>query len=364
MKRVLVVDWLDKFGGAERVIANLQRIFGFQHTYTLVNIMKKNDLTKVYAQSLHSIHTTYLQVFGAFFRFFFFLFHRTIAHIRIDDTAQTIISSSHAVAKGVSKASSQQLHISYFQARNFKYIWEDAPLYFGKWLPLIKPLIHKLQKIDREHAQKPDFIIANSYFVKDWIWEKYQRTSHVIYPPVDLDQFPLQEKKSEYYVAVGRIVAYKRFDLIVEAFSKLDKKLIILGDGPELNSLKKKATSNIQFTGFVDADTVYKYISQAKAFIHIGIEDFGIAPIEAQSCGTPVIAYQAGGILETVCENKTGLFFEKQQADSLITAIERFESQKWNPREIHLHAQKFSTQRFEEELLNFVNTCEQEFFQN
>src|SRR5690606_38965666 len=130
LKRVLVVDWLDKFGGAERVIANLQRIFGFQHTYTLVNIMKKNDLTKVYAQSLHSIHTTYLQVFGAFFRFFFFLFHRTIAHIRIDDTAQTIISSSHAVAKGVSKASSQQLHISYFQARNFKYIWEDAPLYF------------------------------------------------------------------------------------------------------------------------------------------------------------------------------------------------------------------------------------------
>ena len=362
MKRVLVVDWLDKFGGAERVIASLEKTFGFTQIYGLTNVMKPSDLNKITQGKSILITTTFLQLFGRFFRLFFFTFHYFISKIKIDSSAKTIISSSHAVAKGVSKSSKNQLHISYFQARNFKYIWDDAPLYFGKFLFLVKPLINYLQKLDFKQAQKPDFIISNSKFVQQWVKEKYNRDSIVIYPPVALDDFPLETQKENYYVAVGRIVAYKRFDLIVEAFKNSDKKLIVLGDGPELSKLKENATENIEFKGFVDSSTVRKNISRAKAFIHIGVEDFGIAPIEAQSCGTPVIAFKAGGILETVLDGSTGLFFEKQTKESLLNAIESFEKSNWDTTTIHLHAQTFSEERFSNEMQNFVHNCEKDYF--
>lgn len=362
LKRVLVVDWLDKFGGAERVIAKLEQVFGFGKIYALTNVMKLSDLNKIANGRKIEIETTFLQVFGNVFRMLFFTFHYFITKIKIEKTAQTIISSSHAVAKGVLKSHEEQLHISYFQARNFKYIWDDAPLYFGKLLFLVKPLINYLQKVDFKQAQKPDYIISNSKFVQQWVKEKYKRDSVVIYPPVALDDFPLECEKEDYYVAVGRIVAYKRFDLIVKAFKNSNKKLIVLGDGAELEKLKSIATSNIQFTGFVDSSTVQRYISKAKAFIHIGVEDFGIAPIEAQSCGTPVIAFKAGGILETVLDGKTGLFFEKQTEDSLLTAIESFELKKWDPIQIHKHAQSFSENRFVDEINAYVSNCENVFF--
>lgn len=362
MKRVLVVDWLDKFGGAERVIAKLEQLYGFSEIYTLTNIMKKSDLYNITQEKPVVVQSTILQYSKKFFRLFFFTFHYFISKIKIDSSTKTIISSSHAVAKGISKSSENQLHISYFQARNFKYIWDDAPLYFGKFLFLVKPLINYLQKIDFKQAQKPDFIISNSKFVQLWVKEKYNRNSIVIYPPVALEYFPLETKKENYYVAVGRIVAYKRFDLIVEAFKNSDKKLIILGDGPELSKLKQNATENIEFKGFVDSSAVRKYISKAKAFIHIGVEDFGIAPIEAQSCGTPVIAFKAGGILETVLDGKTGMFFEKQTKESLLDAIEVFEKSNWDPTTIHLHAQTFSEERFSNEILNYVHKCEKDYF--
>lgn len=362
MKRVLVVDWLDKFGGAERVIAKLEKVFNFGSIYALTNVMKSNDLNKVTNGKKIRIETTFLQVFGIFFRAFFFTFHFFITKIKIEKTAQTIISSSHAVAKGISKSQDKQLHISYFQARNFKYIWDDASLYFGKFLFLVKPLINHLQKVDFKQAQKPDYIISNSKFVQQWVKEKYKRNSVVIYPPVALNDFPLECDKDDYYVAVGRIVAYKRFDLIVKAFKNSDKKLIVLGDGAELENLKSMASSNIQFTGFVDSSTVQKYISKAKAFIHIGVEDFGIAPIEAQSCGTPVIAFKAGGILETVLDGKTGLFFDEQTEEALLAAIESFEMKQWDPIQIHEHAQLFSEDRFADEINDYVSKCENEFF--
>lgn len=362
LKRILAVDWLDKFGGAERVIANLEKTFGFTQIYSLTNVMKPRDLNKITGGKPMVITTTFLQVFREFFRLFFFTFHYFISKIKIDPSAKTIISSSHAVAKGVSKASENQLHISYFQARNFKYIWDDAPLYFGKFLFLVKPLIKYLQKIDVKQAQKPDFIISNSKFVKQWVKEKYNRDSIVIYPPVALEDFPLKIQKEDYYVAVGRIVAYKRFDLIVDAFKKSNKRLIVLGDGPELNKLIQNATENIEFKGFVDSSTVQHYISSAKAFIHIGVEDFGIAPIEAQSCGTPVIAFKAGGILETVLDGKTGLFFEEQTKESLLKAIQTFELKTWDSKAIHLHAQTFSESRFSNEINNFVCQCEKDYF--
>lgn len=356
MKKALVVDWLDKYGGAERVLASLQNAFDFDEAYSLVNVMKENDLEKIFSKK-QKINTTFLQKAQKHFRLLFFLFHYFASRIKMDADVRLIVSSSHAVAKGVKKSSANQLHVSYFQARNFKYIWDETDLYFGKIKVLFNPLISLLRKIDVKQAQQPDYIIANSKFVQNWIQKTYHRESVVIYPPVDLSQFTLHAHKEDYLVAVGRIVAYKRFDLIIDAFNALGSKLIVVGDGDQLHKLKKKAKSNIQFTGFLDSSDVNRIISKAKAFVHIGIEDFGIAPIEAQACGTPVIAYNVGGISETVIDSKTGILFDKQTKESLIAAIDEFEKISFDFDEIRNHALFFSKERFESEIKTYVSKC-------
>ncbi len=354
MKKALVVDWLDKYGGAERVLTSLQNVFQFNETHALVDIMKKNDLKKIFPDN-YSIKTTLLQKFGRYFRAFFFTFHYFTSKIKVDKDIDLIISSSHAVAKGVKKSSVNQLHISYFQARNFKYIWDEVDLYFGKATFILKPIINLLRKIDVRQAQRPDFIISNSKFVQNWVKQTYNRDSVVIYPPVSLEHFTFCDAKEDYYVAIGRIVPYKRFDLVVEAFNMSTKKLIIIGDGDQLSKLKSIAKPNIQFTGYLDSAEVNKILSKAKAFIHIGLEDFGIAPIEAQACGTPVIAYKAGGVLETVINGKTGILFNEQTTASLITAIHEFETKTFNLSEIRNHAFTFSRERFEAEMKAYVS---------
>ena len=355
MKKALVVDWLDKYGGAERVLTSLQNVFQFNETHALVNIMKENDLKKIFPENYH-VKTTLLQKAGNYFRLFFFVFQYFTSKIKVDKDIDLIISSSHAVAKAVKKSSDHQLHISYFQARNFKYIWDEVDLYFGKAAFLLKPLIDLLRKIDIRQAQRPDFIISNSKFVQNWVKKTYNRDSVVIYPPVSLEHFTFCDTKEDYYIAIGRIVPYKRFDLVVETFNQLGKKLIVIGDGDQLSKLKDIAKLNIQFTGYLDSAEVNKILSKAKAFIHIGLEDFGIAPIEAQACGTPVIAYKAGGVLETVINGKTGILFNEQTTASLIAAIHEFENKTFNLAEIRNHAFTFSKERFENEMKSYVSS--------
>ena len=355
MKKVLVVDWLDKYGGAERVISSLCKTFDFKKCYTLINIMKENDLDKTFPNGRIPIKETWIKSFGKRFRILLPIFSFLIRRLKIDNDAKVIISSSHAIAKGIRKSNKKQIHFSYFQARNLKYIWDDYKLYFGKFWVLAYPLILILRKLDIRDSKQPDYIISNSNFVKDWVKKTYKRDSVVIYPPVDLSKFLLEENKEDYYVAVGRLEPYKRFDIIVKAFNKTDKKLIIVGDGSVIKDLKSIANSNIKFVGFLESNEVYKYISKAKAFIHAGIEDFGIAPIEAQSCGTPVIAYGYGGVLETIIENKTGIFFFKENEDSLLEAITSFEKLNFNFNEIHQNAKRFNINSFESNMNNYIN---------
>lgn len=317
--------------------------------------MKNEDLNKIFTNDIE-IHQTALKIFGNKFRYFFFTFHHFINKIQIDKDAKLIISSSHSIAKGVRKSHQSQLHISYFQARNFNYIWEDVDLFFGKFKYMFFPLIYLLRKIDVKQSKNPDVIIANSFFVKDWVKKRYNRESIVIYPPVDLSKFNLVENKEDYYVAVGRIVTVKRFDIVVDAFNENGKKLIIIGNGKDYEKVKKRAKSNIVFTGFLDSDRVREYVGKAKGFIQIGVEGFGIAPIEAQSCGTPVIAYNEGGVKETVINKKTGLFFDAQDKKSLLNAISEFEKITFNYSEIHEHAQKFSKERFDTEFKTTIDT--------
>jgi len=206
-----------------------------------------------------------------------------------------------------------------------------------------------------------DHFIANSQFIARRIKKVYGRKADVIYPAVDVERFALQTNKQDYYMTASRMVPYKRMDLIVEAFSHMPtKKLVVIGDGPEMNKIKSKATSNIEILGYQPNDVMQKYMSEAKAFVFAAEEDFGITPVEAQACGTPVIAYGKGGALETIIsiekENPTGLFFYKQDVESLVEAISKFELSRdlILPENCRANALKFSVERFREEIKHYV----------
>ncbi len=362
VKKILIIDWFDKYGGAERVISSLQSVLDFDKTYCLINNMTNKDLYKIYGRKSNPIiHQTVLRFSKRKFRFFFIFFHTLIDKITVDKSTEIIISSSHSVAKGIRKTNKSQLHISYFQARNFKYIWDDKKLYFGKMYIFLTPIIKFLQNKDVKQAQRPDHIITNSFFVQNWVKKTYKRDSTVIYPPVDVAKFKLEKDKKDYFITVGRLEPYKRFDLIVEAFNILGNKLIVVGNGSKLQSLRKIAKKNISFTGFLEADEVYKLIKEAKGFIHSGIEDFGIAPVEAQACGTPVIGLGKGGLTETIVNNETGVLFREQNVNSIIEAIYQFEKLSFDYEKIREHSLKFSKERFEKEIENFVKTKYNDF---
>lgn len=355
MKSLLVVDWLDKYAGSERVISSLHEQFKFQECYTLVNIMDPKDLKKTFGKKIPKITTTKLQYFGKKFRYFLFLFPFFIKSVPLKDDVDLIISSSHAVAKSIKKDGT--LHISYFQARNLKYIWEEQDLYFTGFKKIAKLFIPYLQNFDRASSKNPDYIIANSKFVQEWIQKIYGRDSTVIYPPVDVEDFELCEDKEEYYITVGRLEPYKRFDIIVEAFRDLkDKKLFVIGDGSQKDHLQKIATPNVTFTGFLDKQEIISYLAQAKGFLFAGVEDFGIALVEAQACGTPIICYAKGGAEETVIDMYTGVHFKQQEKNSLVEGLKKFEDNRslFKPRLIREHALKFSKDRFLQEIQDFV----------
>jgi len=355
MKKVIVVDWLDAYGGTERIIRLIDQVFDFDACYTLVDVMSEKDREKIFNGKSIPIIQTPLKIFGKKFRIMFPLFDYFFGKLKVDSQVELIISISHAVAKGIKKSNSNQIHISFFTARNKKYIRNDhSTIYFGKFHFLLSPLFACLRRIDLKKKQNPDYIATLSFFVKDWITKTYQRDSDVIYPPVDLSNFRLETQKEEYYVTVGRLEPYKRFDIIVKAFNENGKKLIVVGNGSQQKRLKRIAKKNILFTDFLESEEVFAYISKAKAFIHAGIEDFGITFIEAQACGTPIIAYQAGGVLETVIQNKTGVFFEKPTAESLNEAIVNFEKITFDYIQIRNHALQFSEEKFKREFKEFV----------
>jgi len=355
MKKILVADWLDKYGGAERVLSILNKCYDFDKCYTLLNIMSDFDQAKVFHNKKIEIIESSLKIFKSKFRFFFFLFPFFISRFKIENEKSLIISSSFSVAKGFRKTANQ-IHICYYQARNQRYIWDDENIYFKNWQKLIlSPLLFLLKKIDISQSKRPDFIIANSFFIKNWIKKNYNLNADVIYPPVDTKLFTLQENKLNYYITTARLEPYKRVDLIIDAFNKIDEVLYVVGDGSMKKILQKKAKPNIKFFDFLESQKVMLLVSKAKAFIHAGTEDFGIAPVEAQSCGTPVIAYNSGGLAETVIDGETGVLFNSQNPDAILKAIERFKSIKFDYSKISRHASKFSAENFEKKFKNYVS---------
>ena len=221
---------------------------------------------------------------------------------------------------------------------------------------LAKYFLHKIRIWDMSTVNRVDYYIANSYYIARRIKKIYGKESTVIYPPVDVEKFELKETKEDFYMTASRMVPYKKIDMIVEAFSKTDKKLVVIGTGPDMDKIKAKAGKNIELMGYQSDEIMIDMMQKAKAFIFAAEEDFGITPVEAQACGTPVICLGKGGTKETVVDMITGVHFMEQTIDALLEAIDKFEKniKNFDPNKIRENALRFSKERFEREIKEFV----------
>ncbi|RIH84531.1 GDP-mannose-dependent monoacylated alpha-(1-6)-phosphatidylinositol monomannoside mannosyltransferase [Calidithermus terrae] len=271
-----------------------------------------------------------------------------------------VISSSHAVAKGV-LTGPDQLHLSYVHTP-IRYAWDLQPQYLreaglerGVKGALARALLHYMRLWDQRTAAGVDVFVANSRYIARRIRKAYRREAEVIYPPVDVESFTLHEQKEDFYLAASRMVPYKRMDLIVEAFSQMPgRELVVIGDGPDFEKVRAKAAPNVRMMGYQPFASLKEHMQRAKAFVFAAEEDFGIIPVEAQACGTPVIAYGKGGALETVQEGVSGVFFPEQTPRAIIEAVERFEQQTWTPSAVRQTVEGFGAGRFRQQFKALV----------
>lgn len=352
-KTILVMDWLDAYAGSEQVAKYLHQQFNFDKVYALTNVMPEENLKKIFGDEKVIIKTTSLQLFGKNFRFALPFFPFFLSQLKVKEENALIISVTHSVVKGISYKKSSK-HISYLVARNLKYVWEEKGLYFKGIKKVASFIIPVLQKFDVKMSKRPTSILSVSDFVSNWAEKKYNRKVTTINPPVNINDFEYYEEKEDFYVSVGRLEPYKRYDLLIDAFNKNGKKLIIIGDGSLMKELQNTAKSNIEFKGYLFPKESKEYLKKAKAFVFCGKEDFGIALLEPQVCGTPVITYGSGGALDTVKQNKTGVFFNEQNVDSLLKAIIDFENITFDYKLIREHSLNFSIEIFQEKIQKHI----------
>ena len=367
MKVALVHDWLLTEGGAEKVFFEIWKLLpGKVHT-----LFYDKDKVSSFPFKEEDITPSFLQKVPFFKRFYRFLLpFFPLAIERLDlSYADLIISSSHCVAKGVLKKKGQ-LHICYCYTP-VRYAWDLKERYLAPLGPFQRKvaslLLERIRRWDLKASDGVDAFIADSHFVAERIRKNYQREAKVIYPPVFIEQFFLSDKKKDYYVTHARLVPYKRIDLLIEAFNALpDKQLIVIGEGPEKKRLESLAKRNISFAGRVGSKELSTLLAEAKGYVFAAEEDFGIAVIEAQAAGLPVIALKKGASLETVLEGKTGLFFEEESSTSLIEAIKLFEKKAdtFNPAFIRKWAEGFNLERFQKELLEFLQETKKGFYED
>jgi len=357
MRVAIVHDWLVVDGGAEKVLRAILDIYPNADIFSLVDFLNDRDRSAILDGK--SVKTSFLQKLPfakKHFRNYLPLFPKAIESFDLS-AYDIIISSSWAVAKGVKK-SNNQVHISYCYTP-IRYAWDLYDEYTSNLKQPKKFLVQKtlkyIRRWDIETLDRVDYFIADSRFVQDRIKRIYNRDSIVIYPPVDIDSFKLHRDKKDFYLTASRLVPYKKTRLIVEAFNLMpNKKLIVIGDGEEYNYIKSIAKSNIEVLGYQDREKMISYMQQAKAFIYAAIEDFGIVPIEAMACGTPVIALDDGGTKETVIDKVTGVHFAYQTKESIIEAIDKFQEVKFNYHNIREHSIKYT--KFKKELFEFIST--------
>jgi len=356
-KIAIVHDWLVTNAGAEKVLKAILELYPDADIFSLVDFLNDEERQSVLNGKFAS--TSFIQKLPfakKHFRNYLPLFPMAIESLDIS-SYDLIISSSWAVAKGVKK-SENQLHICYCHTP-IRYAWD---LYDEYTLNLKQPkkflvqsALKYIRNWDIKTVDRVDFFIANSKFVQERIKRIYNRNATVIYPPVNIEKFTLCSKKKNFYLTASRLVPYKKTKLIIEAFNEMpDKKLIVIGKGEEYTEIKKIAKENIQILGYQEDEVLIKYMQKAEAFVYAAIEDFGIVPIEAMSCGTPVIALNDGGTHETVIDEVNGIHFENQTVQDICDAVKKFETVEFDFKQISNLTQSYSVERFKEELVQYI----------
>jgi len=373
MKVAVIHEWLVDYSGSERVVEQILKIFPDADLFAQVEFLPPDLQFFIQNKSVKTSFIQKLPLAKKKYRAYLPLMPLAVEQFDLSGY-DLVISSAHAVSKGV-LTGPDQLHISYVHSP-MRYAWDLQHQYLREsgldkgpkgWLA--KWLLHKMRLWDVRTAHGVDAFTANSRFIARRIRKVYGREATVIYPPVDISAFTLREDKEDFYLTASRMVPYKKIDLIVEAFSQMpEKELVVIGDGPDFQKVKAKAGGNVTLLGYQPFEELRDHMQRAKAFVFAAEEDFGIIPVEAQACGTPVIAYGKGGAVETVRgpehENPTGLFFPEQTVESLMDAVCRFEreSERFKPADCRRNAVRFSPERFREEFFSFVEK-EWELFQ-
>ncbi len=363
MKTALVYDWLVTIGGGEKTLQAIAESYPAP-IYTLLR--KKLEGTFFENCEIHSSFLQHLPFSSSYYRHLLPLFPLAIEQFDLSQY-DLILSTSHAVAKGV-LTHPGQLHLCYCLTP-MRYAWDLTHRYlegtgFLQRL-LARPALHYLRNWDIASLSRVDHFAAISHYIARRIKKNYGRDAEVIYPPVDVDKIPFRENKEDFYLAVSRLVPYKKMDLIAQAFSELpDKRLIIIGDGPEMKKVKSNAKKNVEILGYQTDAVIRDYMQRAKGFVFAAEEDFGIVAVESQAAGTPVIAFGRGAALETVIDNETGVFFKEQTVPSLLNAVKLFDMSLFDPKRIRENAQRFNKERFKNEMTHFVTRKVEEFHEN
>ena len=365
-KIALVHDYFVQMGGAERVAEAMHDSFPGAPMYTTVALpqslpkgLRTADIRTSPLQHLPALKTR--------FRHYFMLYPFAIEYFDLS-SYDLIFSSSSGYAKGVRRRRNA-IHVCYCHTP-MRWIWryDDyvARERFGMGARALLPMaLWGLRKWDLRAAQQPNYYIANSRLVAERIKKIYGREAHVIPPPIDVNRFHMSTDIEDYYLILSRLMPYKRIDLAIEACKRMNRRLVIIGDGPDRARLEKLGDDRIEFLGRQPDQIVNYYAARCRALLFPGEEDFGMAPLEANAAGRPVIAFRGGGAVETVIDGKTGLFFDQPDSRSLSTAIERFEGMVWSQILLRRHAEKFDSNVFAFRVLQFLGSvapasCSQE----
>lgn len=361
MRVALVHDWSVGYAGSERVVEQILELFPEADLYMLLDAIPENQRAFLKGRPVRTSFLQGLPWAKSKHRLYLPIMPYAVEQFDLSEY-DLVISSSHAVAKGVITGPNQ-LHICYCHTP-IRYAWDlqhqylqESGLTRGLKSFLARLVLHYIRMWDTRTTNSVDVMVANSQFVARRIWKVYRREALVIPPPVDVEAFTLFEKKEDFYLTASRMVPYKRMDVIVKAFAQMpEKQLVVIGDGPEMPKIREIATPNIRLLGYQPFQVLRDYMQRARAFVFAAEEDFGIMPLEAQACGTPVIAYGRGGSAETILDRQTGLFFAEQSADAIKEAIQRFEERDYSPEKCRQNAERFSAARFREAFSNLVST--------
>jgi glycosyltransferase involved in cell wall biosynthesis len=357
----IVHEWLSAVGGSERVIEQILGVYPTAQLYALVDFLSKADRQIFEGRRVDTSFLQRMPFARKRFRGYLPLMPLAVEQFNLQ-SHDILISSNHAVAKGIITRP-DQLHICYAHTP-MRYAWDlqhqylqESGLTRGLRSMLARTVLHYLRMWDQLSARRVDVFVANSHFIAGRIRKFYGRTAEVVYPPVNVDAFPLCRTKQDFYLTASRLVPYKKVDIIVDAFRMMpDKRLVVIGDGPMFKQCRARAPANVELLGYQPNDVLKHYMQQAKAFIFAAEEDFGITPVEAQACGTPVLAYGRGGSLETVIDGETGSFFAEQTAEAIADLVNDWESTAghFDPNRIRAHACGFSQSRFRREFAELV----------